>query len=297
MIGMFRLFPVLCAITAATVAVAEVGVSDNRILLGQSAALSGPAQELGIEMRLGAQLYFEHVNRQGGIFGRSIELRSYDDGYEPDRTAPNTTRLIREDGVFALFGYVGTPTSNAAIPIFSEAKVPFIGAFTGADSLRHPFNRLIFNIRASYFEETERIVDEHASLGVQSVAVFYQNDAYGKAGLTRRHRHGGAQFGGRGGRGQDHTCGTARPRHHDQRLQVMRGVHPGHETGRQPDAVPGRWQPNSGRRASVSASPRSFPFPGPAPFRWCGNTRNSSGSPPRRGAFLSPAWKASSPPR
>ena len=184
MIGMFRLFPVLCAITAATVAVAEVGVSDNRILLGQSAALSGPAQELGIEMRLGAQLYFEHVNRQGGIFGRSIELRSYDDGYEPDRTAPNTTRLIREDGVFALFGYVGTPTSNAAIPIFSEAKVPFIGAFTGADSLRHPFNRLIFNVRASYFEETERIVEEHASLGVQSVAVFYQNDAYGKAGLT-----------------------------------------------------------------------------------------------------------------
>lgn len=184
MTGLLRLILALLSVTAAAGASAETGVTDSRILLGQSAALSGPAQELGIEMRLGAKLYFDQVNSQGGIFGRSIELRSYDDGYEPSRTVPNTNKLIREDGVFALFGYVGTPTSNAAIPIFSQAKVPFIGAFTGADSLRHPFNRLIFNVRASYFEETERIIEDHLSLGIRNIAVFYQNDAYGKAGLT-----------------------------------------------------------------------------------------------------------------
>ncbi len=160
------------------------GVTDNRILLGQSAALSGPAEALGREMRLGAQLYFDQVNAAGGVHGRRIELVSLDDGYEPDRTVANTMRLIERDKVFALFGYVGTPTSKAALPIFTQEGVPFIGAFTGAELLRDPFNRLIFNIRASYYDETAKIVDAFTSLGMKKVAVFYQNDAYGQAGLT-----------------------------------------------------------------------------------------------------------------
>lgn len=163
---------------------AETGVTESAILIGQSAAFSGPAQELGLEMRQGAGLVFEAVNAQGGIHGRKIQLVSHDDGYEPERAAANTRKLIEQDRVFALFGYVGTPTSQSALPIFTEARVPFIGAFTGAQLLRDPFNRYVFNVRASYFDETEKIVEQLVSLGVRTIAVFYQNDAYGKAGLA-----------------------------------------------------------------------------------------------------------------
>ncbi|MCB1917250.1 MAG: ABC transporter substrate-binding protein [Rhodocyclaceae bacterium] len=165
-------------------AAAVTGVTDDRVVLGQSAALSGPAEALGREMRLGAKLYFDQINAAGGVHGRRIELRSLDDGYEPDRAAANTRLLIEREQVFALFGYVGTPTSKAALPVFTEAKVPFVAPFTGAELLRQPFNRLIFNLRASYYDETAKIVDSFVSLGMRKVAVFYQNDAYGQAGLT-----------------------------------------------------------------------------------------------------------------
>lgn len=160
------------------------GVSANTILIGQSAALSGPAEQLGKEMKTGAEAYFNVVNQSGGINGRQIKLVSLDDGYEPDKAAANTKKLIEEDKVLALFGYVGTPTSNAALPLFNAAKVPFIGAFTGAQSLREPFNRYIFNVRASYFDETEQIVAHLVQQGITKISVFYQNDAYGKAGLA-----------------------------------------------------------------------------------------------------------------
>ena len=160
------------------------GVSADTILIGQSAALSGPAEELGKEMKSGAEAYFDVINKSGGIKGRKIKLISLDDGYEPDKAAANTKKLIAEDKVLALFGFVGTPTSNAALPIFTEAKVPFIGAFTGAQSLREPFNRYVFNVRASYFDETEQIVGHLVQQGIKKIAVFYQNDAYGKAGLA-----------------------------------------------------------------------------------------------------------------
>ena len=160
------------------------GVTANTILIGQSAAQSGPAQELGKEMKSGAEAYFDAINKAGGVNGRKIKLVSLDDGYEPDKAAANTKKLINEEKVLALFGYVGTPTSNAALPIFTEGKTPFVGAFTGAQSLREPFNRYIFNVRASYFDETEEIVGHLARQGIKKIAVFYQNDAYGKAGLA-----------------------------------------------------------------------------------------------------------------
>lgn len=168
---------------AATLAAAQ-GVTDTQILLGQSAALSGPAAQLGKDMQLGANLYFQAVNAHGGVHGRKIVLKTLDDGYEPARAAANTKKLIGEDNVFALFGYVGTPTSQAALPIFTQARVPFVGAFTGAELLRNPVNRYVFNVRASYFDETEAIVRNLTSFGVDRIAVFYQNDAYGQAGLT-----------------------------------------------------------------------------------------------------------------
>lgn len=163
---------------------AENGVTDQSILIGQSAAMTGPAQGLGIELSNGARLYFDQVNASGGIHGRKIQLETLDDGYEPEKTTINTRKLIQDSKVFALFGYVGTPTSQAALPLVNDARIPFIGAFTGAQLLREPFNRNVFNIRASYFDETEKIAEHLTTIGVTKIAVLYQNDAYGKAGLA-----------------------------------------------------------------------------------------------------------------
>ena len=156
--------------------------SEGKIVLGQSAPFTGPAAQLGIQFYEGAKLYFDGINAKGGIHGKSIELRKMDDGYEPERTAFNTKQLIA-DGVFALFGYIGTPTSLAALPLATEAKVPFFAPFTGAQALREPFNRYAVHVRASYFDETAAIVKQNTSLGIKKIAVFYQNDAYGKTGL------------------------------------------------------------------------------------------------------------------
>jgi branched-chain amino acid transport system substrate-binding protein len=179
---MFRTILAMAALAVAGSAAAQ-GVTESQILLGQSAVFSGPAQELGIEMRAGAMAYFDYVNSQGGVNGRKIVLKSLDDRYEPDGAAAATRKLIQDEKVFALFGYVGTPTFNAAAPIITEAKVPLVAAFTGAESLRDPLNRYVFNVRASYFDETEQIVNHLTAMGVDKIAVFYQNDAYGKIGL------------------------------------------------------------------------------------------------------------------
>ncbi len=156
--------------------------SGGRLLLGQSAAMSGPAAALGTQFRLGAMLHFDRLNAKGGINGRTIELQSLDDGYEPERCAENTRKLI-DGGAFALFGYIGTPTSLAALPLASQAKLPFFAPFTGAEALRTPFNRYAFHVRASYFDETAEIVKQSTAIGVKRIGVFHQNDSYGKAGL------------------------------------------------------------------------------------------------------------------
>ena len=109
-------------------------------------------------------------------------MRKLDDGYEPERCVENTRKLIADD-VFALFGYIGTPTSIAALPLATKARVPFIAPFTGAMALREPFNKYAFHVRASYNDETALIVKQLTHLGLKKIAVFYQNDAYGKAGL------------------------------------------------------------------------------------------------------------------
>jgi len=183
MTGAWKSFGAIVAAVVASAAGADPGITSNSILIGQSAAFTGPASELGTEMRAGAMAYFQWINAQGGIGGRKIELRSLDDGYEGDRAAANTRKLI-DEGVFLLFGYVGTPTSNASKPIFTAAKVPFVGPFTGAESLRNPLNRYIFNIRASYYDETDRLVGQLVGQTLDRIAVFYQNDDYGKAGLS-----------------------------------------------------------------------------------------------------------------
>ena len=149
---------------------------EGRIVLGQSAALTGAAGQLGVQFQAGAKLAFDQANAHGGIGRRSIEIRALDDGYEPDRCAENTRRLIADD-VFALFGYIGTPTSLAALPLFTQARVPFFAPFTGAPGLRKPFNRLIFHVRASYDDETELMVRQLTHLGLTRIGVFHRTTA------------------------------------------------------------------------------------------------------------------------
>ncbi|WP_036169665.1 ABC transporter substrate-binding protein [Massilia sp. 9096] len=168
---------------AAGLALAENGVSDKSIVIGQSAALSGPASALGTAMRDGALAYFDAVNADGGVHGRQIVLKTVDDGYDPARAGPNTGQLVDKDKVFALFGYVGTPTSNAAMAWVDKGDVPFFAPMTGAQTFREPVNRNVFNIRDGYADETEKIVEHLDAIGVKQIAVLYQDDAYGKAGL------------------------------------------------------------------------------------------------------------------
>ncbi|MBV8036459.1 ABC transporter substrate-binding protein [Roseateles sp.] len=155
---------------------------ERGLVLGQSVPLSGPAAQLGLQMQIGARAYFEAVNAAGGVGGLPIVLKTLDDGYDPERCRANTERFVHDE-VFALFGYVGTPTSLAALPLATAARLPFIAPFTGAESLRAPFNRLVFHIRASYDDETELIVKQLTQLDLKKIAVFHQNDAYGQAGL------------------------------------------------------------------------------------------------------------------
>jgi len=186
---MNMLFPwAACALLAglfmaSSPAAAQTGVTDREILVGQFAAQTGPAAELGKRLQLGMLAYFNATNAAGGVNGRSIKLLSRDDGYEPEKAAAAVKALIEEDKVFALIGSVGTPTTLAAMPAINAAGISLIGPFTGAQVLREPFNRNIFHVRASYFDETERIVQHLSTLGIKKIAVFYQNDSYGKAGL------------------------------------------------------------------------------------------------------------------
>lgn len=164
---------------------AENGVTPDSVLFGQAAVLQGPASALGLGMKEGMLAAFDEANRKGGVYGRKIKLTSVDDGYEPSKSIAATRRLIEDDKVFALLGPVGTPTAVAAQPIAAAAKVPFIGAFTGASFLRNPKLDNVINVRASYDAETEAWVRHLTEdLNISKIAIFYQDDAFGRAGLS-----------------------------------------------------------------------------------------------------------------
>ncbi|MCB2186375.1 MAG: ABC transporter substrate-binding protein [Deltaproteobacteria bacterium] len=164
---------------------AHTGITGDTILLGSSCALTGHASSLGRETIHGALSYLNFINQSGGVNGRRLKLISYDDAYDPPRCVANTQKLINQDQVFALFCYVGTPTAMKIIPMVEEARVPLVGAFTGANALRHPFRRYIINIRASYYQETGNAIRHLVEgLGIKRIAVFYQYDDYGFDGLT-----------------------------------------------------------------------------------------------------------------
>jgi ABC-type branched-subunit amino acid transport system substrate-binding protein len=174
---------------SAHILAADPGISDNTITLGMSSPFSGTNGAYGLEMRQTIEAYFEQLNKAGGVNGRKLELVAIDDGYETDRSIANSKSLIEEKKVFALLAYYGSsPTTESMNKIFGPAKVPLVGTISGAGTLREPVSanpnsRYMFNVRASYADETDAIVNQLVSLGLKSIAVFYQNDGFGKSGL------------------------------------------------------------------------------------------------------------------
>jgi ABC-type branched-subunit amino acid transport system substrate-binding protein len=162
----------------------KFGITDTQILLGSSSALTGHASFLGTETIKGSLAYFNHINEQNGIYGRKIKLISYDDQYDPVQTVSNTQKLIKEDKVFALFDYVGTPTTIKILDTIKNNQIPSIGFFTGANELRNPVNPYLFNIRDSYYSEAEAAIFYFVDkLRFDRIAVFYQDDAFGETVL------------------------------------------------------------------------------------------------------------------
>lgn len=168
---------------------ADPGVTDSTITIGMTSPFSGPNGAYGQDMRQTIEAYFGQINKSGGINGRKLELVALDDGYETDKTVANTATLIKEKNAFALLAFYGSsPTTEAMNKVFGPAKVPLVGTISGASTLREPIeanpnSRYMFNVRASYADETEAIVNQMVALGLKNIAVFYQNDGYGKSGL------------------------------------------------------------------------------------------------------------------
>ena len=193
---MTRIILLLLVVLVTPCVPAQAQSDQQTILFGQSAALTGPARELGLGMRLGLLAAFSEINRDGGVHGYRLRLESLDDRYEPEAAIANTRTLIEEYKVFALIGAVGTPTSKSAQPVATEAEVPYIAPFTGAEFLRDAKKRPnVVNVRASYYQETEEMVVRlHEDLDIKRISIFYQNDSFGQAGLNglRRavNRHG-----------------------------------------------------------------------------------------------------------
>lgn len=165
-------------------AAAAAAQPGGTIKLGQSLPLSGPLTELGTEYRDGALAYFKWINGKGGVHGRRIELVTLDDGYVVERSVDNARKLLDEQEVFAFFGMFGSANYAALMPLINERAVPSVAPYTGADSLRAQASPTTFWLRASYGDETEKIVDQLTTLGINRIAVFYQDDAFGKAGLA-----------------------------------------------------------------------------------------------------------------
>lgn len=162
---------------------AEDGVSPKEVTIGMVNAQTGPAAGLGVRMRAGAFAFLKRSNAAGGVHGRTIKLIAYDDSYEPDRALAMTKKLLNEDKVFGLLGYVGTPTCAAVLPLIQETGVPFVGPFTGAEVLRNQVKKSVFNVRASYFDETEGLVQRFTTdLGLSRIGILIQDDAFGAAG-------------------------------------------------------------------------------------------------------------------
>lgn len=164
------------------------GVTATEIVIGQSAALTGPLAELGQEVSTGSKAYFDYVNLHGGVHGRKIRLITLDDGYNTEKAVENAKHLIQKEQVLSLFGVLGTPANVAIMPLIEATRVPNFAPITGSDMVRVPFNRLVFNITPSYADEIDKILEHLHVRGLLKVAAVYQNNAFGKEGAANVER-------------------------------------------------------------------------------------------------------------
>jgi branched-chain amino acid transport system substrate-binding protein len=178
---LFNVASLVAGVAAAACALAQQvpGVSATRVLVGQSAPLTGANAELGNDIRNGALAYFARVNAAGGVHGRKIELLTVDDANQVPRAEANTKKLVEEDGVFALFGYASATLSRPALPFVDKHGVPFLAPFTGADPMR-VFNKHVYNMRGSYADELEKVVQHFVPLGVKRFSIVYYDDVIGR---------------------------------------------------------------------------------------------------------------------
>lgn len=169
-----------CLAAAAFAASAAQGVDADSVTFVQVADISGSRSALTLELNAGTLAYFKQVNAQGGVHGRQLKLETIDDGYAIPRTQQATREAIAQDRVFAFVSSIGTANAEAVLPLVNAAHVPLVAPLSGAEGLREPASRYVFHIRASYAQEVEKMVEHVATVGIQRVAVFYDDDAFGQ---------------------------------------------------------------------------------------------------------------------
>jgi ABC-type branched-subunit amino acid transport system substrate-binding protein len=231
-------------------------VPPGDIVIGMSAGFRGPSRGLSIELYRGSRAYFEYINRSGGVHGKKIVLHAYDDGYNPAAVRDgeglrpgaieNTIRLIEQDDVFLLYGYMGSPTTTRILPLlkrYSDRNIYLFFPFTGAEPQRRPpYSEFVFNLRTSYPRETASLVDHFLKIGRKKIAVFYQVDAYGRSGwdgvraeLARHDRAGRRVQGQPGARGLErlrmvaeatYRRGTTFSESFDEQVAILREANP-----------------------------------------------------------------------
>jgi len=156
------------------------------LVVGQSLPLTGNLSVMSQQSRLGADIYFAHVNAQGGVNGAKIRHVVLDDAHEPDAAVRNARSLIDDERAVALVAFAGTASVEELLRqrVLVPRNVALVGPTTGAASLRLPTQNNLFHVRAGYADEAEHLVNNLASLGVRRVGVFRQSDALGAAGLS-----------------------------------------------------------------------------------------------------------------
>jgi len=188
----FSILSTLCAamlgLTAISAHAVDAGVTDSEIRIGASAVLTGPLGPQTLAYGAGAQLYFDSVNAAGGVNGRKIVYTQVNDGFDVAKSVENSKKLIQDDKVFVLFQPTGTPHTTALLPLATESKTIVFGPVTGASSLRETPNHYLFHVRASYGDEAQRIVQQLRQLGTDKIAMFYQDDGFGKTLLAEVRR-------------------------------------------------------------------------------------------------------------
>jgi branched-chain amino acid transport system substrate-binding protein len=179
--------------TFVTRAWAQEGVNAKTIVIGSSAALTGPLGGYGADLKAGVEAAMAQINAKGGIHGRALQLQMADDAYVPSRTMDNVKKMVNDGSVFALMSCIGTPNNAAILPMVEETGLPYVAPLTGASSLRKSGMRNVFHVRASYTDEAQRLASKLVGMGIGSIAIVYLDNPYGKEVLADAQRALAAQ--------------------------------------------------------------------------------------------------------